>query len=302
MRALRLTHGVHIDSDPAWEADFHRLIEGFGALERLRIPAAGNSDPDPLTWGGLQYIARQYATRRGWEPALTSGLLGCLLDDALTGVDLFDAAGPAAPAAPPAVQRRQRTDPAGQTVRSGTEPRTPPRTSSRRVTRSRTVSGSRIRCPPPACPHSPRPSPSPNCATRASRSPRNGGGGGTRRRRPGQCPAPPDLIRLLMSRPAPWPAALDTALAATARHLWHTAFTDFEPTAPNAAQAWDTALALVLPGDRDAVLTDWRYTGEAYRAAVRRLAGLLAAPDTDPGPSNCWPPGSGQACRFGEVG
>ncbi|GAA4949479.1 hypothetical protein GCM10023238_14770 [Streptomyces heliomycini] len=39
---------------------------------------------------------------------------------------------------------------------------------------------------------------------------------------------------------------------------------------------------MLLPGDPDAVLADWRYAGEAYRDAVRRLADLLAAEGTDP--------------------
>jgi hypothetical protein len=103
VRALRLTHGVHIDSDPAREAEFHELIEGFGALERLRFQAAGDTDPGLLTWGGLQHIAGRYATRQGWDRTLTAGLLAHLLHAARTGrLHPSDAAGPTAPAAPPA--------------------------------------------------------------------------------------------------------------------------------------------------------------------------------------------------------
>ncbi|MFI8088597.1 hypothetical protein ACIF9R_09790 [Streptomyces sp. NPDC086080] len=94
--------------------------------------------------------------------------------------------------------------------------------------------------------------------------------------------APLDQVRLLLARPGPWPDALDSVAATVSRRIWHTAFTDFEGTTPNAAQAWRTALGLLLPGEPDAVLADWRYAAEAYRDAVRRLVGLLAAEGTDP--------------------
>ncbi|MFE7810861.1 lonely Cys domain-containing protein [Streptomyces sp. NPDC057433] len=103
VRALRRTHGVRIDSDPAREAEFHELIEGFGALERLRFQAAGNADPGLLTWGGLRHIVGQYAARQGWNRSLTAGSLTHLLRAAHAGRLLpSDAAGPTAPAAPPA--------------------------------------------------------------------------------------------------------------------------------------------------------------------------------------------------------
>ncbi|EFL38974.1 conserved hypothetical protein, partial [Streptomyces griseoflavus Tu4000] len=102
VRALRQTHGVHIDSDPDREAEFHELIEGFGALERLRFQEAGNTDPGLLTWGGLRHMVGQYAARQGWDRSLTAGSLAHLLHAARTGrLRPSDAAGPTAAAAPP---------------------------------------------------------------------------------------------------------------------------------------------------------------------------------------------------------
>ncbi|MEU0755115.1 lonely Cys domain-containing protein [Streptomyces albogriseolus] len=96
--------------------------------------------------------------------------------------------------------------------------------------------------------------------------------------------APLDQVRLLLARPGPWPDALDAVVATVSRRIWHSAFTDFGSTFPDtdAARAWDTALGLLLPGDADSARADWRYAGEAYRDAVRRLAVLLAAEGTDP--------------------
>ncbi|WP_158075151.1 lonely Cys domain-containing protein [Streptomyces sp. CB02400] len=96
--------------------------------------------------------------------------------------------------------------------------------------------------------------------------------------------APLDQVRLLLARPGPWPDALDAVAAAVSRRIWRSAFTAFETATPgpDAVQAWSTALGLLLPGDADSVLADWRYAAEAYRDAVRRLADLLAAEGTDP--------------------
>lgn len=85
VRALRRTHGPDIDSAPAREAEFHELVEGFGALEELRFEAVGGTDPGPLTWGGLQQIAGEYAARRGWDRSLTADSLEHLLRAALDG-------------------------------------------------------------------------------------------------------------------------------------------------------------------------------------------------------------------------
>ncbi|MFD8266027.1 lonely Cys domain-containing protein, partial [Streptomyces althioticus] len=102
VRALRRTHGPDIDSAPAREAEFHELIEGFGALEELRFKALGGADPGPLTWSGLQQIAGEYAVRRGWDRSLTAGSLEHLLRAALDGnLSPQQAAAPTAPAAPP---------------------------------------------------------------------------------------------------------------------------------------------------------------------------------------------------------
>ncbi|MCF4136643.1 hypothetical protein L1856_06770 [Streptomyces sp. Tue 6430] len=129
-------------------------------------------------------------------------------------------------------------------------------------------------------------------------------GGGVR----GSGLAPRDQVRLLLARPGPWPDPLDAVAATVSRRLWRSALTDFESTAPDpdaaraawvARAAWDTALGLLLPGERDSVLADWRYAGEAFRDAVRRLAVLLAAEGTDPGRSRASPPccGRGSDCR-----
>ncbi|MGX1267309.1 hypothetical protein RKD18_000503 [Streptomyces phaeoluteigriseus] len=105
-------------------------------------------------------------------------------------------------------------------------------------------------------------------------------GGGVR----GSALAPLDQVRLLLARPGPWPDTLVTVAATVSRRIWRSAFTDFQNTAPdaNTARAWDTALGLLLPGEHDSVLADWRYAGEAFRDAVRRLAALLATEGTDP--------------------
>ncbi|WP_228984948.1 hypothetical protein, partial [Streptomyces sp. DH12] len=96
--------------------------------------------------------------------------------------------------------------------------------------------------------------------------------------------APLDQVRLLLARPGPWPDALDAVVATVSRRIWHSAFTDFGSAFPDtdAARAWDTALGLLLPGDADSARADWRYAGEAYRDAVRRLAALLTVEGTDP--------------------
>ncbi|OQD51794.1 hypothetical protein BM536_037995 [Streptomyces phaeoluteigriseus] len=105
-------------------------------------------------------------------------------------------------------------------------------------------------------------------------------GGGVR----GSGLAPLDQVRLLLARPGPWPDSLDAVAATVSRRVWRSAFRDFENTAPdaNTARAWDTALGLLLPGEQDSVLADWRYAGEVYREAVRRLSVVLAAEGTDP--------------------
>ncbi|MEU9734949.1 lonely Cys domain-containing protein [Streptomyces sp. NPDC048002] len=102
VRALRRTHGVRVDSDPAREAEFHELIEGFGALERLRFRNAGDHDPGPLTWGGLHQIVGRYAARDGLDGALSAASLEHLLRAALDGgLSPHDTAVPGAAAAPP---------------------------------------------------------------------------------------------------------------------------------------------------------------------------------------------------------
>ncbi|MDT0402098.1 lonely Cys domain-containing protein [Streptomyces edwardsiae] len=304
VRALRLTHGAHIDSDPAREAEFHGLIEGFGALERLRFQAAGTSDPGLLTWGGLQHIAGRYATRHGWDRTLTAGLLAHLLHAARTGgLTASDATGPDAPAAPVATNGTQA--PADDVTRQagpGTLPdnapgsgrdavittgddtplRAPWSEEARRRWIAGQVSAEDLSGNLPGFSAA-------EVVTLAEL--RDAGigvtpgmdveaqlGGGVR----GSGLAPLDQVRLLLARPGPWPDALEAVAVAAARRIWRSAFTDFENTVPNAARAWDTAVGLVLPGEPHSVLTDWRYADEVYRDAVRRLAGLLAAEGTDP--------------------
>ncbi|MGW5636785.1 lonely Cys domain-containing protein, partial [Streptomyces sp. NPDC003832] len=109
VRALRRTHGVRVDSDPAREAEFHELIEGFGALEQLRFRNAGDRDPGPLTWGALRHIVGRYAMREGWDGSLSAGSLEHLLRAALDGaLTPQDTAMADAPAAPPASGRGPR--------------------------------------------------------------------------------------------------------------------------------------------------------------------------------------------------
>ncbi|WP_345586861.1 lonely Cys domain-containing protein, partial [Streptomyces prasinosporus] len=288
VRALRQTHGVHIDSDPDREAEFHELIEGFGALEGLRIRAAGNATPGLLTWGGLRHIVGRYAARQGWDPSLTAGSLAHLLRAARAGrLHPSDAAGPTASAAPPtSTAAPAPTDTAPDAVTAGDD--TPLQAPPSEEARRRWIAGQAVADDLPGDP--PRFTGADLVTLDELRDAGVGItpgmdveaqlGGGVR----GGGLAPLDQVRLLLARPGPWPDALGAVAATVSRRLWRTAFTDFESgTAhPDAARAWDTALGLLLPGDADSALADWRYAGEAYRDAVRRLAGLLAAEGTDP--------------------
>ncbi|MEV7138691.1 hypothetical protein [Streptomyces tauricus] len=127
-------------------------------------------------------------------------------------------------------------------------------------------------------------------------------GGGVR----GSGLAPLDQVRLLLTRPGPWPEALDAIAAAVSRRIWRSAFTDFEAAITANANAnanakdgtdgtdgmdgmdadggrvWDTAVGLVMPSEPHSVLADSRYAGEEFRDAVRQIADLLAAGQTDP--------------------
>ncbi|MEU5095711.1 lonely Cys domain-containing protein [Streptomyces sp. NPDC020996] len=301
VRALRQTHGVHIDSDPAREAEFHELIEGFGALEGLRFQAAGNADPGPLTWGGLRHIVGQYAARQGWDRSLTAGSLAHLLHAARAGrLRPSDASGPSAPAAPPAstgtppaddtAAHRSRTSPPETTARSagsvadvitaggGTPPPTALSEDAQRQWIARQVAQEDLPGNPPGLTGA-------DMVTLAEL--RDAGieitpgmdveaqlGGGVR----GSGLAPLDQVRLLLARPGPWPEALDAVAETVARRIWRSAFTEFDGAVPgaDAVRAWDTALGLVLPGEPSSAFADWRYAGEGFRDAVRRLAVLLA--------------------------
>lgn len=97
--------------------------------------------------------------------------------------------------------------------------------------------------------------------------------------------APLDQVRLLLARPGPWPDALDAVAATVARRTWRSAFEAFASAvpAPDAARAWATVVGLLFPDDgAEAATADWRYAGEAFRDAVRRLAVLVAEEGTDP--------------------
>ncbi|CAL9613726.1 hypothetical protein SUDANB58_05693 [Streptomyces sp. enrichment culture] len=260
VRALRQTHGVHIDSDPDREAEFHGLIEGFGALEELRFQAAGNADPGLLTWDELRHVVGRYAARQGWDRSLTAGSLAHLLHAARTGrLSPSDAAGPTAPAAPPSEEVRRRWF-AGR-VSAQDLPGDPPGFTGAEIVTLDELRDAGIGI-------------TPGMDVEAQL------GGGVR----GSGLAPLDQVRLLLARPGPWPEALDAVAAAASRRIWRSAFTDFENATPdpNAARAWDTAIGLLLPGEPASALADWRYAAEAFRDAVCRLAALLVAEATDP--------------------
>ncbi|CAL9330645.1 hypothetical protein SUDANB6_00065 [Streptomyces sp. enrichment culture] len=259
VRALRQTHGVHIDSDPDREAEFHELVEGFGAFEELRFQAAGNADPGLLTWNELRHAVGRYAARQGWDRSLTAGSLAHLLHAARTGrLGPSDAAGPTAPAAPPSEEVRRRWI-AGR-VSAQDLPGDPPGFTGAEIVTLAELRDAGIGI-------------TPGMDVEAQL------GGGVR----GSGLAPLDQVRLLLTRPGPWPDALDAVAAAVSRRIWRSAFTDFENATPhpNAARAWDTALGMLLPGEPASALADWRYAAEAFRDAVRRLAALLAAEATD---------------------
>ncbi|MET9369075.1 lonely Cys domain-containing protein [Streptomyces griseoflavus] len=295
VRALRLTHGVHIDSDPDREAEFHELIEGFGALEALRSRSAGNAAPGPLTWGGLRHLVGQYAARRGWDRSLTAGSLAHLLHAARTGgLGPPDTAGPPAPAAPPVSTGAPAptgtvAPPTGQETPPDTGPdaillQAPPSEEARRRWIAGQTGADDLPGDPPGFTgagfvtldelREAGIGITPGVDVEAQL------GGGIR----GSGLPPLDQVRLLLARPGPWPDALDAVAATVARRIWRSAFADFTSSAAHAdaARAWETALGLLLPGDPDSMLADWRYAGEEFRDAVRRLAGLLAAEGTDP--------------------
>ncbi len=75
VRALRETHGVDIDTAPGRVAEYHNLLRGFGALERLRTDTPQNPDTGPLTWRSLEQIVGAYAQTRGWDRSLTANAL-----------------------------------------------------------------------------------------------------------------------------------------------------------------------------------------------------------------------------------
>ncbi|HBF80752.1 MAG TPA: hypothetical protein DD420_12745, partial [Streptomyces sp.] len=115
VRALRETHGVDIDTDPARTAEFHNLIRGFGALERLRTDTPQNPDTGPLTWRSLEHIVGTYAQGRGWDRSLTANALEHVLYQAQVGglsPQSVIAAAPAAPAAPPVAPQTEVAAPA----------------------------------------------------------------------------------------------------------------------------------------------------------------------------------------------
>ncbi|MEY7979763.1 hypothetical protein AB8O53_25990, partial [Streptomyces pilosus] len=294
VRALRQTHGVRIDSDPAREAEFHELIEGFGALERLRFQAAGDADPGPLTWGGLRHTVGLHAARQGWDRSLTAGALAHLLHAAHTGgLSPSDAAGPTAPAAPPVSTGAPAPTgtvarPTGQETLSNTGPddillQAPPSEEARRRWIAGQLGADDLPDDPPGFT---------GAGIVTLDELRDAGigitpgmdveaqlGGGVR----GSGLPPLDQVRLLLARPGPWPDALDAVAATVSGRIWRTAFADFTNSTahPDAARAWDAALGLLLPGDADSLLADWRYAGEEFRDAARRLADLLAAEETD---------------------
>ncbi|MYR96708.1 lonely Cys domain-containing protein [Streptomyces sp. SID4937] len=92
-----------------------------------------------------------------------------------------------------------------------------------------------------------------------------------------------DLARVRLTRPGDTGGTADTVAARVTRRLWDAAYTEVRDAAPEGrddtetARAWSAAVALVLPPEPPPVLADARYAGEAFRDAVRRVAGHLLA-------------------------
>ncbi|WP_432011259.1 lonely Cys domain-containing protein [Streptomyces cucumeris] len=101
VRVLRRTHGVDIDTNPERAGQFQELIQGFASLERLRLTAAGNPDPGPLTWGVLEPLVGAFAQQQGWDPTVNENSLGQMLHAALTGGLSHDDVTVGEPVSPP---------------------------------------------------------------------------------------------------------------------------------------------------------------------------------------------------------
>ncbi|MBK5994932.1 lonely Cys domain-containing protein, partial [Streptomyces sp. MBT58] len=92
-----------------------------------------------------------------------------------------------------------------------------------------------------------------------------------------------DLARVRLTRPGDTDGTADTVAAEVTRRLWGAAYAELRDAAPEGrddtetARAWSAAVALVLPPEPHPVLADARYAGEAFRDAVRRVAGHLLA-------------------------
>ena len=104
VRVLRETHGEDIDTSPGRVVEFHNLIRGFGALERLRMNTPWNPYTGPLTWRSLERIVGDYAQGQGWDRSLTANALEHLLYQAQVGGLPPQSVVVAAPAAPPVSQ------------------------------------------------------------------------------------------------------------------------------------------------------------------------------------------------------
>ncbi|CAD5987985.1 protein of unknown function [Streptomyces sp. KY75] len=95
--------------------------------------------------------------------------------------------------------------------------------------------------------------------------------------------SPLDLARVRLVRAEDGTEALDAVAASVARRLWAGTYAEVLDAAPEGrddtetARAWSAAVALVLPPEPHPVLADARYAGEAFRDAVRRVAGHLLA-------------------------
>ncbi|WP_221354057.1 lonely Cys domain-containing protein [Streptomyces beigongshangae] len=111
-------------------------------------------------------------------------------------------------------------------------------------------------------------------------------------RLPASALAPPDLVRVRMTRPGPWTDTLDAVAASVARRLWARTRADVTGAAPEGtddqdlSRAWSAAVALVLPPEPHPVLADVRYATDGFRDAVRRVAGHLLTAGT--GATRAW--------------
>ncbi|WP_424894331.1 lonely Cys domain-containing protein [Streptomyces sp. SAI-124] len=124
-------------------------------------------------------------------------------------------------------------------------------------------------------------------------------------RLPLQVLSPLDQLRIRITRPEPWTHDVAEAAGSTSRRLWAQAYDDFAQAAPETAgpeisRAWSTALSTLLPDTSEETLADPRYSGDAFREAVRQVAGRLLGGDTPNGSADTRAHTSGSDVVLGE--